>query len=114
MPNHWTMTRGKDVIAGAFRRSSDWIFKLKNREIVRMDVSGDMAYTVNSYYYTYHAADEAEKRHKTKNVHITQWNNASEDWHTPRAENDLKPGGTFNYRMEAKNGSAGFDFRGTC
>ena len=45
--------------------------------------------------------------------HVTQWNNASEDWHTPRAENDLMPGGKFNYRMEAKDGSTGFDFWGT-
>ena len=45
--------------------------------------------------------------------HITQWNNASDDWHTPRAENDLKPGGKFRYRMEAKEGSFGFDFWGT-
>src|SRR5882672_10902626 len=44
--------------------------------------------------------------------HITKWNNASDDWHTPRAENDLKPGGNFNYRMEAKDGSFGFDFGG--
>lgn len=42
--------------------------------------------------------------------HITQWNYASDDWHTPRAENDLKPGGKFLYRMEAKDGSFGFDF----
>ena len=45
--------------------------------------------------------------------HITQWNHASDDWHTTRAENDLKPGGKFNYRMEAKDGSFGFDFYGT-
>jgi len=44
--------------------------------------------------------------------HIVQWYNASEDWHTPKAENDLKPGGKFSYRMEAKDGSAGFDFEG--
>ena len=44
---------------------------------------------------------------------ITQWNSPSEDWHSPRAENDLRPGGTFNYRMEAKDGSFGFDFGGT-
>lgn len=43
---------------------------------------------------------------------ITQWNAASEDWHSPRAENDLKEGGRFNYRMEAKDGSNGFDFTG--
>jgi len=44
--------------------------------------------------------------------HIKKWNNASDDWHTPSATNDLKPGGTFNYRMEAKDGSFGFDFGG--
>jgi uncharacterized protein YndB with AHSA1/START domain len=43
---------------------------------------------------------------------IEKWNNASEDWHTPHAENDLKPGGKFLYRMEAKDGSFGFDFEG--
>ena len=45
--------------------------------------------------------------------HITKWNNASEDWHSPRAENDLRPGGKFSTRMEAKDGSMGFDFGGT-
>lgn len=45
--------------------------------------------------------------------HITKWNNASDDWHTPTAENDLRVGGKFSYRMEAKDGSMGFDFWGT-
>ena len=45
--------------------------------------------------------------------HITQWNNASNDWHTPKATNDLRKDGTFHYRMEAKDGSFGFDFAGT-
>ena len=44
--------------------------------------------------------------------HITQWNTASEDWHTPSATNDLRVGGTFSARMEAKDGSFGFDFGG--
>jgi uncharacterized protein YndB with AHSA1/START domain len=44
--------------------------------------------------------------------HITKWNNASDDWHTPRAENDLRTGGKFLSRMEAKDGSMGFDFIG--
>ncbi len=43
---------------------------------------------------------------------IMQWNNASPDWHTPRAENDLRTGGSFSSRMEAKDGSFGFDFGG--
>lgn len=45
--------------------------------------------------------------------HILQWNNASDDWHTRKAENDLRPGGNFTARMEAKDGSFGFDFGGT-
>jgi uncharacterized protein YndB with AHSA1/START domain len=45
--------------------------------------------------------------------HITKWYAASDDWHTPRATNDVKVGGTFDFRMEARNRSAGFDFRGT-
>ncbi len=44
---------------------------------------------------------------------ITQWNFAGEDWHCPNAQNDLKIGGSFLYRMEAKDGSFGFDFEGT-
>jgi len=44
---------------------------------------------------------------------IREWNFASPDWACPRAENDLRVGGTFSYRMEAKDGSFGFDFGGT-
>ena len=48
----------------------------------------------------------------TGTEHITKWNNASPDWHTPSAENDLRVGGKFTSRMEAKDGSFGFDFWG--
>lgn len=48
----------------------------------------------------------------TNPKHIVNWNFASEDWHTPRAENDLRVGGKFTSRMEAKDGSFGFDFGG--
>ena len=44
--------------------------------------------------------------------HIVKWNNASDDWHTPYAENDPRTGGKFLSRMEAKDGSFGFDFDG--
>ena len=44
---------------------------------------------------------------------ITQWNFASDDWHCPRATVDLREGGRFTARMEAKDGSLGFDFAGT-
>ena len=44
--------------------------------------------------------------------HITKWNHASDDWHSPFAENDLRVGGKFTARMEARDGSMGFDFSG--
>jgi uncharacterized protein YndB with AHSA1/START domain len=44
--------------------------------------------------------------------HITKWNQASEDWHTPWAKNDIRTGGAFSARMEAKDGSYGFEFAG--
>ena len=48
----------------------------------------------------------------TTPAEIMQWNNASEDWHSPRAENDLRKGGKFSVRMESKDGKYGFDFGG--
>ena len=44
---------------------------------------------------------------------IKQWNAASDDWHTTQSTVDLREGGKFSSRMEAKDGSAGFDFEGT-
>lgn len=43
---------------------------------------------------------------------IIKWNNASDDWHTTKAENDLRTGGRFLSRMEARDGSFAFDFTG--
>jgi uncharacterized protein YndB with AHSA1/START domain len=48
----------------------------------------------------------------TKPEHIVNWNNASVDWYTPTAKNDLRAGGSFSYRMEARDGTMGFDFSG--
>lgn len=44
--------------------------------------------------------------------HVTHWNFASDDWHCPRATGDLREGGAFSSRMEARDGSMGFDFEG--
>ncbi|NVK03195.1 MAG: SRPBCC domain-containing protein [Flavobacteriia bacterium] len=49
----------------------------------------------------------------TKPEHITNWNFASDDWCCPSAKNTLLPKGKFSWRMEAKDGSMGFDFEGT-
>lgn len=44
--------------------------------------------------------------------HVVKWNNASDDWHTPFAENDLRIGGKFKYTMASKDGTMRFDFEG--
>jgi uncharacterized protein YndB with AHSA1/START domain len=48
----------------------------------------------------------------TEPQHITQWCNASDDWHAPYAENDVQVGGKFKTTMAAKDGSMSFDFSG--
>lgn len=58
------------------------------------------------------AAPEKVWEFWNKADHVQQWNSASDDWWCPRAENDLRVGGKFNYRMEAKDKSFGFDFEG--
>lgn len=57
-----------------------------------------------------HAPVEKVWNAYTQPEHITKWNQASEDWHCPNAKNDLQVGGKYNARMEAKDGSFGFDF----
>lgn len=44
--------------------------------------------------------------------HIVKWNFANDKWHCPKAENDLRNGGSFNFRMEARDGSFGYDYAG--
>jgi uncharacterized protein YndB with AHSA1/START domain len=77
--------------------------------INNMETMGKKIITVEN---TIHAPVAKVWEYWTKPEHITKWNNASDDWHTPRAENDLRPGGSFVSRMEAKDGSMGFDFGG--
>jgi len=60
-----------------------------------------------------HAPVEKVWEYWTTPTHITQWNSAADSWHTPAASNDLRVGGGFLYRMEARDGSFGFDFGGT-
>ncbi|MDO6851821.1 SRPBCC family protein [Priestia megaterium] len=61
---------------------------------------------------TVQAPVEKVWKYWTEPTHIAKWNKASDDWHTPLAENDLRAGGKFLSRMEAKDGSFGFDFGG--
>lgn len=74
-----------------------------------METDNQLSVTVEA---TVHAPVEKVWKFWTEPKHITKWNSASDDWHTPFAENDLKVGGKFLSRMEAKDGSFGFDFGG--
>ena len=64
---------------------------------IQVEVQGDLA---TIWYYW----NEAK--------HIEQWNSTSPDWHTVNVKNDLRVGGSLTSRMEAKDGSMGFDFGG--
>ncbi|HLG35726.1 MAG TPA: SRPBCC family protein [Bacteroidia bacterium] len=61
---------------------------------------------------TINAPVEKVWRYWTELSHITQWYNASDYWHAPHAENDLRVNGKFKTTMAAKDGSASFDFEG--
>lgn len=76
---------------------------------IKMTTGNNVKITVET---TVNAPVEKVWEYWTEPKHITQWNNASDDWHTPIAENDLTVGGKFLTRMEAKDGSFGFDFGG--
>lgn len=60
-----------------------------------------------------HAPIDAVWSAWTSPADIVQWNAASDDWHTTHAKVDLRVGGEFSSRMEARDGSMGFDFAGT-
>jgi uncharacterized protein YndB with AHSA1/START domain len=62
---------------------------------------------------TVHATVDQVWRAYTSPEDIIQWNAASDDWHTTSSSVELRVGGTFSSRMEAKDGSFGFDFAGT-
>lgn len=82
---------------------------MDHKKEAHMDTNQKMQITVET---TVNAPVEKVWDYWTGPRHITQWNNASDDWHTPRAENDLRVGGKFVARMEARDGSMGFDFGG--
>ncbi len=71
--------------------------KNKNTISVQTSINADLEKVWNYY---------------TKPEHIIKWNFATDEWCCPKAENDLKPNGKFSWRMEAKDGSVGFDFTG--
>ncbi|MBN7813622.1 SRPBCC domain-containing protein [Algoriphagus sp. H41] len=74
---------------------------MTTKPTTKITVSAEIAAPVNQVWTAYNSPK-----------HIVQWNCASPDWHSPSAKNELEPGGSFSYRMEAKDGSMGFDFEG--
>jgi uncharacterized protein YndB with AHSA1/START domain len=74
-----------------------------------METTGATKITVETIV---HAPVEKVWQYWSLPEHITKWCSASDDWHVPKAENDLTVGGQFSTRMEAKDGSFGFDFGG--
>lgn len=75
-----------------------------------MQITNQQIITIET---TVNAPVEKVWEYWSKPEHVTKWNQASDDWHTTRGENDLRKGGKFSFRMEAKDGSFGFDFGGT-
>lgn len=74
-----------------------------------MNTSSKPVLTVET---TIHCSLEKVWQRFTGPEHIVKWNKATDDWHCPSAENDLRTGGRFCYTMAAKDGSFSFDFEG--
>lgn len=74
-----------------------------------MDTKERISVTVST---TVNAPVEKVWKYFSEPEHITQWAQASDDWHAPYAENDLRKDGTFKTTMAAKDGSESFDFTG--
>ena len=70
MPNNGAIIMGKESIGDMIREGEGWVFRLRNLERVELDLSGDIAYTVNQYEYTWHQEGSEPVWHPTKNIHI--------------------------------------------
>jgi len=73
MPNNGSLIRGKEDIGEAVMSGEDWVFRIRNLRHVEIELSGDMAYTVNEYEYTWHHQDAEPVWHPTKNIHIWRY-----------------------------------------
>ena len=75
LPNGGQLIQGKDVVKERWGAYQDAIFRIRDLKRIESRISGDIAYTVNEYYYTYHNKGEEPTWHKTKNVHIWERQN---------------------------------------
>jgi len=70
MPNHGPIIKGEGAVIQTIRSGNGSIFRIKDRTIERLEMDGDLAYTANTYAYTYHEVGTEPQWHRTKNVHI--------------------------------------------
>ncbi len=70
MPNDGAIIRGKESIGEVVRGGEGWVFRIRHLERAELDLSGDIAYTVNEYEYTWHQDGDEPTWHPTKNIHI--------------------------------------------
>lgn len=69
LADDWHISRGEDL-KSSIRDRTGWVFRLKDLNRLDYGVSGDLGYTVNEYFYTWHEEGSQPEWHKTKNVHI--------------------------------------------
>ena len=83
---------------------------IRTKQIYNMEQQERQVITIEN---TVNAPVKKVWEYWTKPEHIVKWNHAADDWHSPWSKNDLRVGGSFSARMEARDGSTGFDFGGT-
>lgn len=94
------------------QRAMNAMLQMRKIEIARLTEAPTGSSERITVQQTVQAPVEKIWKYWTEPAHIQQWNNASDDWHTPKATNDLRPGGRFVYTMAARDGSMSFDFEG--
>lgn len=95
------------------QRAMQAMMKMRKIEIAKLTEAPSGAKQAITIEATVNAPVEKVWKLWNDPEHVQKWNNASEDWHTPKAQNDLREGGNFIYTMAAKDGSFSFDFGGT-
>ena len=88
------------------------MMQMRKIEIAKLNLNPNAEKPAITIEATVSASMEKVWRLWTEAAHVQNWNNASDDWHTPKAVNDLRQGGSFVYTMAAKDGSFSFDFGG--
>lgn len=92
LSDDWTISRGAELKKSIAERRG-WVFRLKDLQRLEHHVSGDVGYTINEYYYTWHREGQEADWKKTKNVHIWRlqtdgyWKLHMDIWnHSPELE----------------------------